>query len=512
MVDATTTFGNETVYLHSLFDTLDQPVIATDAAYVVRYWNDAAERTLGYPAAMILGKKPRSLLKFLWPAEARTSLRKTFLHGDQWKATIQFKTKDSGFLPLQVSASAIRNTAGDKPGYIFLFNRANKQDKQKAVDPAAGLPYRKQGLFETFMENSPILSWIMDKNGLIKYLNPACSRTFHLTQAAIEQPLGEVFPQPMAASIRENATIVYKLKQPYKTIENAITPDGAERIYQVIKFPIETNNVVYVGGWAIDISEESQLRRNLSDSLVKLKTSETILKDALEKEHHLNDMKSRFVSMASHEFRTPLSTILSSIYLLERYTTTEQHAYRLKHTGKIKEAIQHLNDLLEDFLTLGKLEEGKTGVNLKSFDLHVLLSGVVEELELIKKSGQQILVSFTGPNLITSDKQIVRNILLNLLNNALKFSGENKQIVVKASHKNNSVRIVVQDQGIGISKADQDHLFQTFFRGRNAQNIQGTGLGLNIVKQYLTLLKGSVQIESELDKGTTVSISFPSAK
>lgn len=512
MVNATTTFGNEAVYLHSLFDNLDQPVIASDVDFVVRYWNNAAERLFGYPASAILGKKPRSLLKFLWPIETRTSLGKVLLRCDQWKATVQFKTKTSGLLPLLVSASAIRNTAGEKPGYIFLCSQTARQDRQKAVEPDAGLPYRKQGLFETFMENSPILSWIMDKNGTIKYLNPACSRTFHLTQAAIGQLLSDVFPQPMAFSIRENATIVYKLKQPYKTIENAMMPDGAERIYQVIKFPIETKDAVYIGGWAIDISEESKLRQNLSDSLVKLKASETILKDALEKEHHLNDMKSRFVSMASHEFRTPLSTILSSIYLLERYTTTEQHAYRLKHTSRIKEAIQHLNDLLEDFLTLGKLEEGKTGVNLKSFDLRVLVAGVVEELELIKKNGQQIHVSYTGPNQITSDKHIVRNILLNLLNNALKFSGENKSIELKASHKNNLVRIVVKDQGIGVSKADQDHLFQTFFRGKNAQNIQGTGLGLNIVKQYLALLKGSIEFESELDQGTTVSISFPSTK
>ena len=257
------------------------------------------------------------------------------------------------------------------------------------------------------------------------------------------------------------------------------------------------------------MTEESQLRRSLSESLDKLKQSEKHLKDALVKEHNLNDMKSRFVSMASHEFRTPLSTILSSIYLLEKYTTNEQQVNRLKHSGKIKEAIQHLNNLLEDFLTLGKLEEGKTSVKLSPFDAYQLLTDVMEELEPIKKTGQVVQLDFTGNRQVISDKQILRNIMINLLNNAIKFSGENKYIAVQVNRDSSRVTIVVKDQGIGISDADQEHLFQTFFRGKNAQNIQGTGLGLNIVKQYLDMLKGSIQIESELNKGTAVTISFP---
>jgi PAS domain S-box-containing protein len=508
MIPATSIL-NETAYLHALLDSMDDSVLATDADFVICYWNENAAQLFGFPTESTIGIEALTVFPFIFSAEKKAAVQKILNQQGTWKKQVPYKSPEDKLLLLDITINMLRSSTGDTTGYVVVCRNVTRYEEQKKPSAAAEIPYRNSTLFETFMENSPIMSWIMDRNGIIKHMNPSCMKTFQLTKDAIGKPMQAVFPTSLSTSIQENIAIVYRLKQPFKSIESTTSQDGVEHFYQIIKFPIETEEGMYIGGWAIDITEENSLRCNLSESLVKLKKSETSLKEALTKEHHLNDMKSRFVSMASHEFRTPLSTILSSIYLLERYTTTEQQANRLKHAAKIKEAIQHLNDLLEDFLTLGKLEEGKTNIKPCILDAQQLLTDIVEELEPIKKEGQEIRLSFTGDSTITSDKQIVKNIMINLLNNAIKFSGENKPIHLSAIHESGKLRIVIKDEGIGISQADQALLFQTFFRGKNAQNIQGTGLGLNIVKQYLALLRGTIQIQSELDKGTSVSVCIP---
>ena len=219
-------------------------------------------------------------------------------------------------------------------------------------------------------------------------------------------------------------------------------------------------------------------------------------------------MKSRFVSMASHEFRTPLSTILSSAFLLEKYTTTEQQINRQRHIMRIRESISHLNALLEDFLSLGRLEEGKTVIQESAFNLDELITGIIEELEPFKKSGQVVKFKHAGNTVITTDKKLLKNIIINLLNNAFKFSDENKIISIKSVVEKNKIIISIKDEGIGISSEDQKHLFESFYRGKNAQNIQGTGLGLHIVKRYIRLLNGDIKLESQLNKGTTVTVTI----
>ena len=258
----------------------------------------------------------------------------------------------------------------------------------------------------------------------------------------------------------------------------------------------------------MDITEEMQLRESLNASLKRLKQSEKDLKEALSKEHQLNDMKSRFVSMASHEFRTPLSTMLSSTFLLEKYSTAEHQVNLLKHINKIKDAILHMNSLLSDFLSLGKLDEGKTVVSTAICNVPELIYEVIEELEPLRKVNQKLNYQSSGKKEVATDRKLLKNILVNLLSNAYKFSGENKQIWLSAEAKDDILHLIVRDEGIGISKEDQAHLFETFFRGKNVQNIQGTGLGLHIVKRYADLLNGKLTLESELNKGTKITLTL----
>lgn len=250
----------------------------------------------------------------------------------------------------------------------------------------------------------------------------------------------------------------------------------------------------------------------LKEALERLEQSQIELSEAFDKEKQLNEIKSRFVAMASHEFRTPLSTVLSSASLLSKYTSGEEQEKRNRHIDKIKNSVRHLNDILEDFLSLGKLDEGKIEAHAVEFDIKEFIEDTTEEVKGLLKNGQQIQYLHKGPAVVCSDKKLLRNILFNLISNAIKFSEEHKNIGVSSAMSGEGLIIGVQDHGIGISEADQEHLFSSFFRAANATNIQGTGLGLHLVKRYTDLLGGKLKLESELNKGTLVTIFIPSKK
>jgi PAS domain S-box-containing protein len=247
----------------------------------------------------------------------------------------------------------------------------------------------------------------------------------------------------------------------------------------------------------------------LREALQRLEESQEELSEALEKEKQLNEIKSRFVSMASHEFRTPLSTVLSSASLLGKYTTTEEQDKRTRHIDKIKASVNQLNDILEDFLSLGKLDEGKVESHSAVFNLKEFIHEVIDEIKGLLKKNQHIHVLYAGDTEISSDKKLLKNIIVNLITNAIKFSGDEGKIDVSVDVNEDRAMIRVSDNGIGIPKEDLEHLFSSFFRGTNAVNIQGTGLGLHIVKRFLDLLQGNVDIKSILDEGTTITITIP---
>lgn len=247
----------------------------------------------------------------------------------------------------------------------------------------------------------------------------------------------------------------------------------------------------------------------LRETLAQLENSKQELEAALEKEKELSDLKSRFVSTVSHEFRTPLAAVLSSSALISKYIKEEDQPKRERHIGRIKESIKHLSDMLEDLLSLGKLEEGLIQANVSAFICDEFMNDFISEMKNIAKPGQEIILIHSGSNEIVTDKRLLRNILLNLVSNAIKFSPENSIINITCTNSEHALTVSVKDSGIGISDEDKIHLFERFFRARNAQNIQGTGLGLHIVTKYVELLNGKISLTSELDKGTTFTVILP---
>ncbi len=258
-----------------------------------------------------------------------------------------------------------------------------------------------------------------------------------------------------------------------------------------------------------ELEQKVELRtKQLKQTLEELENSKDELTKALSKEKDLSDLKSRFVSMASHEFRTPLSTILSSASLVAKYTEAEEQEKRDKHIQRIKSSVTNLTGLLNEFLSIGKIEDGKILANNCDFNIKELITALCTEMEALAKSGQQIIYQHTGNESIFLDPSLLRNVITNLLSNAIKFAPEGGIIEVQSAVSKKDIVLTIKDSGMGIPPEDQEHLFERFFRGANVTNIQGTGLGLHIVGKYIELMDGKIEFTSQLEKGTEFIITF----
>lgn len=320
----------------------------------------------------------------------------------------------------------------------------------------------------------------------------------------------------------------------------ALKKDGSEFPVEVSLSNYNTNDGMFVIAFVIDITLRKQSENELSkqreqlelnnqkieelndaleekvdlrtsqlqQALLQIEGSRDELTKALSKEKELGDLKSRFVSMASHEFRTPLSTILSSASLLAKYTESTEQDKRNKHILRIKGSVNNLTDILNEFLSIGKIEDGKIEVRNTIFNVKEFLQNICTEMQANAKPKQKIIYTHKGEEWIKLDSSLLRNIVFNLLSNAIKFSNEDGIILLDSATGINQFSLCIRDSGIGISKEDQVHLFERFFRASNVTNIQGTGLGLHIVSKYVELLNGRIHFKSELEKGTSFTINF----
>lgn len=243
--------------------------------------------------------------------------------------------------------------------------------------------------------------------------------------------------------------------------------------------------------------------------ITTLKESELKLHEALNKEKELGLLKSRFVSMASHEFRTPLSSILSSAELLGMYLEVGRHDKCGRNIDRIKNSVRNLTGILNDFLSLEKLEAGKIDVQKTEVNLREFLEELQEEVKPILQSTQQLVFRHNIPVTIKTDPYLLKNILINLTSNAIKYSPKGEDVTLEINQTKEQLIFKVIDQGIGIPDADKQYMFSRFFRASNVENIKGTGLGLTIVKRYLDLMGGDMGFESEYGKGSTFYFNLP---
>lgn len=250
----------------------------------------------------------------------------------------------------------------------------------------------------------------------------------------------------------------------------------------------------------------AQLKREMR----RREKAEALIKNSLQKEKELNELKTKFLSLVSHEFKTPLSGILTSATLVGKYSLEEQQPKREKHLNTLMSEVRRLNDILNDFLSIERLEQGKEIYRKTNFSLSKVINEVIYNANMTLKSGQKINYPQNVEDMaIFQDEKIVFLALTNLVYNAVKYSPEDTEIDLKVVFLEERVIFRVIDRGIGIPLKDQKHIFERYFRAENVLLTQGTGIGLNIVKSHVENLGGTIYFESEHKKGSTFSVEFP---
>ncbi len=279
----------------------------------------------------------------------------------------------------------------------------------------------------------------------------------------------------------------------------------------------ELNMVIELAIFKDRKEKELQKLNNELEEKVKQRTAELYeankeLTKALEKEREINELKSRIVLNVSHGFKTPLTSILSSAQLLQIYAEKD-HPFKqkiTKHAFKIENSVRALNNLLTSVLFFGKSDENKLEFKPKK----IFSGAFVKELLDTVKAGIEndvVIKSEIGelPKTITSDPELLYQVFENLLSNAVKYSKDGKQVDFKMTIEDNQLRATISDKGIGIPKSEQSQLFDRFFRAKNVGIVEGSGLGLSIVKKCLEVLQGEINFESEVDKGTVFNVTIP---
>ncbi|MES2108309.1 MAG: PAS domain-containing sensor histidine kinase [Bacteroidota bacterium] len=393
------------------------------------------------------------------------------------------------------------------------------------------------------MENAALLKAIIDNaidgiitingRGIVETINPsACKLFLYTPKEVIGNNISMLMPAPYKSEHDEYIARYQQTREPHIIgIGREVTglrKDGTTFPFRLGVSEVEFAERKIFTGFIHDLSREKEAEEQLKEyaahleDLVESRTSslrELVLaleqakeevSSSLVKEKELGQLKSRFVSMASHEFRTPLSAVQLSASLIEKYAQPYDNEHIRKHVAKIKGSVGILTGILNDFLSLEKLEAGRVEVSCSSFDLVKFSEEITEELQLVAKQNQSIIYQHTGiASQVDLDQNLLRHCVTNLIANAIKYSGENTFIEFNTDISSKRCVITIRDNGIGIPEADQKHLFEAFFRAHNTGNIPGTGLGLNIVARYVGLMNGQVDFKSNVNQGTLFTMTFP---
>ncbi|MBC8984278.1 PAS domain-containing sensor histidine kinase [Pedobacter sp. N36a] len=372
----------------------------------------------------------------------------------------------------------------------------------------------------------------IDDRGNIESLNPAALRLFGYSIDEVEgKNISFLMPEPDRSG-HDGYIHRYQSTGEKRIIGKGREVKGLRKDRSTFPFRLAVSEVQYENriiytGFIHDLSKEKEAEERLREYAAELeelveertkslKKTVMALSEAkeevslsLEKEKELNQLKSRFVSMASHEFRTPLSSVQLSASLIDKYAEPYDNKNITKHVSKIKNAVSNLTTILNDFLSLERLEAGKVEPTFTPFDLVKLSEEITEEMQMMAKQDQNIIYQHTGlESTVLLDLNLLKNCMINLISNAIKYSGENTFIEFNTEITDSQCMVTIKDNGIGIPQSDHKHLFQPFFRANNTGNIPGTGLGLNIVLRYATLMKGELHFESTLHTGTKFVLSF----
>lgn len=487
----------------SALQSASNGIIITDALKhdnPIIYFNAAFQNLTGYSSQEILNHNCRFLQGKDTDQKPIKKLREAIKNGESCQVTLRNYKKDGSIFWNDLYIMPIIDRKGIVTHFIGIQNDVSQRKKvEEERNHLATIIHGS--LNEIFVFDASTLKFLSVNYGAQKNLGYSLEELYDMTPLDIKINDNEIdFRKTINVLFKEN---IDKLE--FETIHQR--KDGST-------YPVEVHlqlsnlgeKVIFVA-IILDITDRKDYREKL-EKKVEERTEQ--LKVALSKEKELNELKTKFLSLVSHEFKTPLSGILTSSVLLSKYKLSEEQEKRDKHIKTIADKVQFLNSILNDFLSLERLETGKLNYNFSHFKLSKVIDEVIYNANMLLKEGQSIKYPdhIDDLSLYQDEKSIVL-ILSNLVNNAIIYSPEHKTIAIAVSQNETTTTIKIKDQGIGIPIKDQKNIFDRYYRAENVSNTQGTGIGLNIVKNHLENLGGTIDFISEEHQGTTFTITLP---
>jgi|GEM_PF-1071950 len=479
-----------------LLDAAPVATIITDPMGRITLVNIQAEILFGYDRAELIGQT----VEILVPEHARDKHihnRGNYLESPRIREMghgldLFGRRKDASKFSVEIQLSYIETKTGVQ---VMSFIVDITERKKIAAELE-----RQRTFLRQIIDVSPSMIFVKDHDSRFVLVNPMMAKIYGTTVEALIGRTDADFNTSLTEieAFLEADQRVIDSGEPLFAEEPITNSAGETRWLQTTKVPIISadGNSKHVLGVSTDITE----RRN----------SEEALRQALEKEKELGELKSRFISMASHEFRTPLATILALTETLMAYRhrlPDEQIEVRLR---RIQDQIEHLKDIMEDVLLLARMQERRVGFNPTKLNLDGLCRSVIDEFQSRPDVSHKLVYTCDERlQAVTLDKKLMRQIINNLVSNAVKYSSGDKTITISLKYQSERLIFQVQDEGIGIPDADLKHLFEPFHRAANVETISGTGLGMVITKESVELHGGTISVESQVGIGTTFTVSIP---
>ena len=480
-------------------------IIITDALKhdnPVIYFNSAFQNLTGYSDSEILNHNCRFLQGKDRKQKPLKCLKEAIKKGESCQATIRNYKKDGTMFWNDLYVFPITNSKGIVTNFIGIQNDVTLRIQAEEERHHLATIF-EESLNEIHVFDVATLKFISVNFGARKNLGYTMEELTQMT------PI-DITPYKNEAELRDVVDVllnknIEKLEVETQQIRKDGTTYPVEVHLQLSKLGDKDVFIAII----LDITERKNYTTKLENK-VEERTQQ--LKMALNKEKELNELKTSFLSLVSHEFKTPLSGILTSSQLISKYQLTQEQDKRDKHIKTIIDKVSFLNNILNDFLSVEKLETGKVIYNYNHFKLSKVVNEVVYNSNMLLKEGQQIKYPENIDDIsLYQDEKVIHLIFSNLIRNAIKYSPEGTMIDLYLEQDDAFTTFVIKDEGIGIPEKDQKSIFERYFRAQNVINTQGTGIGLNIAKNHLDNLGGAIFFESEENKGTTFTVTIPNS-
>ncbi|MFT7049666.1 MAG: PAS domain S-box-containing protein [Psychroserpens sp.] len=495
--------------LRQFIETANAPIFGIDNKGRVNEWNQTSEKITGFTKGEVLGK---DLVQTYITQDYQNQVKEVLDNALKGQETANYEfplfTKDGQRVMVLLNSSTRRNAEGDIVGVLGVGQDISEMDKLRTQSESVAKELRQ--FIET--ANAPIFG--IDNKGRVNEWNQTSEKITGFTKGEV---LGKDLVQTYITQDYQNQ-VKEVLDNALKGQETAnyefplFTKDG-QRVMVLLNSSTRRNaedEIVGVIGVGQDITILNEHKENL-ESKVESRTQE--LQESLEREKELGQLKTSFVSMASHEFRTPLTSINAIADIILRYYEKLSRDDINKRLEKIKEEVEYMVIMLEDILIIGKSDAQKLDYNPELLDIVSLIKDIITEYQFGESEKRFIVYEISFPVIMAQvDKKWIKHIIVNLFSNALKYSNKDKQIEISIKKDQSGISFSFEDYGIGISKQDIKLLFKPFHRGENVQNISGTGLGLAILQKAVELHKGRIVVKSKIGKGSYFRIILPTHK